>query len=162
MVPNDPAVLKIAEALLGESADRQQRAVSVQALVNSFPQHIKGKIELSADVVKVLPREHIVALRDGRRFRYDDLISSIPLPELIKAIGAEAPEEVRHAARLLDGPQGARKVLICSNWLKGFDIHLAGGAQSQDGGTEHALLAGKRAAGIVLARHAGAQKAGAE
>ncbi|MFL6673707.1 MAG: NAD(P)-binding protein [Massilia sp.] len=70
-----------------------------QALMNGFLPHIKGKIELGADVVQVLPREHIVALRDGRRFRYDDLISTMPLPELIKAIGDEAPEEVRAAAK---------------------------------------------------------------
>jgi UDP-galactopyranose mutase len=70
-----------------------------QALMNGFLPHIKGKIELGADVVKVLPREHIVALRDGRRIRYDDLISTMPLPELIKAIGDEAPEEVRAAAK---------------------------------------------------------------
>jgi protoporphyrinogen oxidase/glycosyltransferase involved in cell wall biosynthesis len=70
-----------------------------QALMNGFLPHIKGKLELNADVVKVLPREHIVALRDGRRFRYDDLISTMPLPELIKAIGDEAPEEVRAAAK---------------------------------------------------------------
>jgi protoporphyrinogen oxidase len=70
-----------------------------QALMNGFLPHIKGKIELNADVVQVLPREHIVALRDGRRFRYDDLISTMPLPELVKAIGDEAPEEVRAAAK---------------------------------------------------------------
>jgi protoporphyrinogen oxidase/glycosyltransferase involved in cell wall biosynthesis len=69
-----------------------------QALMNGFLPHIKGKIELGADVVQVLPRERIVALRDGRRFRYDDLISTMPLPELIRAIGDEAPEEVRNAA----------------------------------------------------------------
>jgi protoporphyrinogen oxidase len=70
-----------------------------QALMNGFLPHIKGKIELGAEVVQVLPREHIVALADGRRFRYDDLISTMPLPELIKAIGEEAPEEVRNAAK---------------------------------------------------------------
>jgi protoporphyrinogen oxidase len=70
-----------------------------QALMNGFLPHIKGKIELGAEVVQVLPREHIVALADGRRFRYDDLISTMPLPELIKAIGDEAPAEVRMAAR---------------------------------------------------------------
>jgi UDP-galactopyranose mutase len=70
-----------------------------QALMNGFLPHIKGKLEMGAEVVKVLPREHIVALRDGRRFRYDDLISTMPLPELIKAIGDEAPEEVRAAAK---------------------------------------------------------------
>jgi protoporphyrinogen oxidase len=70
-----------------------------QALMNGFLPHIKGKIELGAEVVQVLPREHIVALADGRRFRYDDLISTMPLPELIKAIGEEAPEAVRAAAK---------------------------------------------------------------
>ena len=70
-----------------------------QALMNGFLPHIKGKIELGAEVVQVLPREHIVALADGRRFRYDDLISTMPLPELVKAIGDEAPEAVRNAAK---------------------------------------------------------------
>jgi UDP-galactopyranose mutase len=70
-----------------------------QALVSGFLPHIKGKIELNADVVQVLPKEHAVALADGRRFHYDNLISTMPLPELVKLIGAEAPEEVRAAAR---------------------------------------------------------------
>ena len=70
-----------------------------QALMNGFLPHIKGKVELGAEVVQVLPREHIVALADGRRFRYDDLISTMPLPELVKAIGEEAPEAVRNAAK---------------------------------------------------------------
>ncbi len=87
-----------------------------QALMNGFLPHIKGKIELGAEVVQVLPREHIVALADGRRFRYDDLISTMPLPELIKAIGDEAPEEVRNAAR------GLRHVSIrCVNIGLGID-----------------------------------------
>ena len=70
-----------------------------QALVSGFLPHIRGKIELNADVVRVLPSEHAVALADGRRFQYDQLISTMPLPELVKLIGAEAPEEVRAAAR---------------------------------------------------------------
>jgi hypothetical protein len=96
---------------------------------------IKGKIELNADVAQVLPREHIVALRDGRRFRYDDLVSTMPLPELFKAIGEEAPRELR-TGQDLDA---------CRRWLKQFDIVLAeSGAQA------------------VLAKRARAQKAGAE
>jgi hypothetical protein len=86
--------------------------------------------------VKVLPREHIVALRDGRRFRYDDLVSTMPLPELFKAIGEEAPQELRNGQDL----EASRR------WLKQFDIALdESGAQ--------AVLAAKRAR---------AQKAGAE
>jgi protoporphyrinogen oxidase/glycosyltransferase involved in cell wall biosynthesis len=238
-----------------------------QALMNGFLPHIKGKIELGAEVVQVLPREHIVALADGRRFRYDDLISTMPLPELIKAIGEEAPEAVRQAAKglrhvsircvnigidrvvtdkhwiyypedtifhrifvqgnasprcnapggfgftceisysptkplPLDGDeliaraiadcrkvgmirdgdtilaanqvdlpcayvlydhQRARNVETCKTWLKGFDITLVGRySEWEYYNSDHALLAGKRGAEAVLAKHGRAQKVGAE
>jgi UDP-galactopyranose mutase len=70
-----------------------------QALMDGFLPHLRGKLELNADVVQLLPQEHLIALADGRRFRYDDLISTMPLPELIKLIGDAAPEEVQQAAR---------------------------------------------------------------
>jgi UDP-galactopyranose mutase len=69
-----------------------------QALMSGFLPHIKGTLELNADVVQLSPAERIVALADGRRFHYDSLISTMPLPELIKLIGDEAPNEVREAA----------------------------------------------------------------
>ncbi|MRV73753.1 NAD(P)-binding protein [Duganella sp. FT92W] len=81
-----------------------------QALMNGFLPHIKGRIELDADVAQVLPAEKTVALRDGRRFQYDQLISTMPLPELVKLIGAQAPAHVRAAA------QGLRHISIrCVN-----------------------------------------------
>ncbi len=70
-----------------------------QALMNGFLPHIKGRVELNAAVAQVLPREHLVVLADGSRYRYDHLISTMPLPELIKLIGDEAPAEVRRAAK---------------------------------------------------------------
>jgi protoporphyrinogen oxidase/glycosyltransferase involved in cell wall biosynthesis len=70
-----------------------------QALVSGFLPHIKGTVELNADVVQVSPGERIVALADGRRFHYDSLISTMPLPQLIKLIGDEAPAGVKEAAR---------------------------------------------------------------
>lgn len=39
-----------------------------QALMNGFLPHIRGKIELNADVAQLLPREHLIALADGRRW----------------------------------------------------------------------------------------------
>ena len=69
-----------------------------QALMHGFLPHLEGKIEHAAEVAQVIPSEHIVALADGRRFHYDNLISTMPLPELIKVIGVEAPEEIRKAA----------------------------------------------------------------
>lgn len=70
-----------------------------QALASGFVPHIKGKIELSADVVQVLPYEHVIVLADGRRFQYDNLVSTMPLPELVRLIGTEAPENIQAAAR---------------------------------------------------------------
>ncbi len=70
-----------------------------QALVSGFVPLIKGTIELNADVVHLSPKDRIVALADGRRFRYQSLISTMPLPELIKLIGDEAPDDVHEATR---------------------------------------------------------------
>ena len=70
-----------------------------QALMNGFLPLIRGKIELNAEVAQVLPEEHIVALADGRRFKYGKLVSTMPLPELVKVLGGAAPPEVREAAR---------------------------------------------------------------
>lgn len=72
-----------------------------QALVSGFVPHIKGTIELNADVAQISPRQRTITLRDGRRYQYDNLISTMPLPELVKIIGDEAPDEVRQAAKEL-------------------------------------------------------------
>ncbi|EGM77359.1 protoporphyrinogen oxidase [Rheinheimera sp. A13L] len=81
-----------------------------QALVSGFVPHIKGQIELNTDVVQLLPVEHLMVLADGRRFRYDNLISTMPLPELVRLMGNEAPKEVQDAA------QGLRHISVrCVN-----------------------------------------------
>ncbi|MES2538217.1 MAG: NAD(P)-binding protein [Pseudomonadota bacterium] len=72
-----------------------------QALMQGFVPHIKGTLELNADVVQLSPVQRIVALADGRRFHFDSLISTMPLPELIRLIGDEAPAPVREAAGAL-------------------------------------------------------------
>jgi protoporphyrinogen oxidase len=69
-----------------------------QALVSGFVPHIKGTIELNADIAAVSPKQHLLTLADGRRYEYESLISTMPLPELVNIIGDEAPEEVKRAA----------------------------------------------------------------
>lgn len=81
-----------------------------QALMSGFLPHIKGRIEMNKAASQLLPREHVLVLADGSRYRYDHLLSTMPLRELIKLIGSEAPEEVRAAA------QGLRHVSVrCVN-----------------------------------------------
>ena len=52
-------------------------------------------------MISIAPREHRLALRDGRQITYENLISTMPLPELVKLIGEPAPAEVRLAGRSL-------------------------------------------------------------
>jgi UDP-galactopyranose mutase len=70
-----------------------------QALMSGFLPHIKGKVEMNAAAAQLLPREHLLVMADGSRYRYENLVSTMPLPELVRLIGAEAPDEVRAAAR---------------------------------------------------------------
>jgi len=69
-----------------------------QALMSGFLPHIKGRIEMNAAAAQLLPREHLLVMADGSRYRYDHLVSTMPLPELVRLIGSEAPDEVRAAA----------------------------------------------------------------
>lgn len=69
-----------------------------QALMSGFLPHIKGRIEMNTQAAQLLPSEHLLVMKDGSRYRYDHLISTMPLPELVKLIGAQAPAEVRAAA----------------------------------------------------------------
>ncbi|QCR38548.1 FAD-dependent oxidoreductase [Nissabacter sp. SGAir0207] len=69
-----------------------------QALMEGFLPHIDGQLETGAKIIQVQPREHILTLADGRRYRYDHLISTLPLPELIRMMGDAAPAEIREAA----------------------------------------------------------------
>lgn len=70
-----------------------------QALMSGFLPHLKCKLETNTKLVKVQPREHIAVLSDGRRYRYEQLINTMPLPELINLMGDEAPEAVQEAAK---------------------------------------------------------------
>jgi protoporphyrinogen oxidase len=72
-----------------------------QAMMSGFIPHIKGAIELNADVLHISPNQHLITLGDGRCYRYENLISTMPLPELIRRIGDDAPIRVRNAAAAL-------------------------------------------------------------
>jgi UDP-galactopyranose mutase len=69
-----------------------------QALMDGFLPHLAGELRLGTRVAAVSPSRHTVTLDDGRALPYEFLISTMPLPSLVHAIGTEAPVEVRHAA----------------------------------------------------------------
>lgn len=69
-----------------------------QALMDGFLPHIEGDIMLNTRVEAVSPSRRAVTLNDGRELLYDYLVSTMPLPVLVKLIGNEAPEAVKQAA----------------------------------------------------------------
>src|SRR6476620_7922239 len=69
-----------------------------QALMNGFLPHLAGDLRLNTRVTRVSPTEHTVTLADGSVLTYEHLISTMPLPALIRAMGTEAPADVREAA----------------------------------------------------------------
>lgn len=69
--------------------------------MSGFLPHIKGDIQTNAEVKHISVHQRLVALADGRQYRYQNMISTLVLPEFIRLIGDEAPEEVRAAARAL-------------------------------------------------------------
>jgi len=72
-----------------------------QALMDGFLPMLEGELELNARVTEVIPSRRQLVLADGRRFTYDQLVSTAPLPELVRMFGNEAPAAVREAAKKL-------------------------------------------------------------
>jgi len=60
----------------------------------------RTNLQLGHEVVGVEPRSCELRFRNGARARYDRLISSLPLPELIPMIAATPPDVLQAAARL--------------------------------------------------------------
>jgi UDP-galactopyranose mutase len=69
-----------------------------QSLMDGFLPHLQGELRLDTRVVQVSPVAHTITLSDGSVLPYEQLISTMPLPALIKVMGTEAPADVRKAA----------------------------------------------------------------
>jgi len=72
-----------------------------QALMNGWLPHLKGELRTGTRVMRVSPRNHTVTLQNGQELQYQQLISTMPLPVLIRQIGEEAPAAIREAAATL-------------------------------------------------------------
>jgi protoporphyrinogen oxidase len=71
-----------------------------QALMDGFLPLLEGEVRLGVEVTRVdAARHELVA--NGKRYRYETLISTAPLPKLIAMIGDQVPERVRQAAEKL-------------------------------------------------------------
>ncbi len=68
-----------------------------QALMNGFLPQLKGRVMVGTSLVSIQAKERIAGLSDGSSVRYSHLISTMPLPALVRLLGNEAPPAI-HAA----------------------------------------------------------------
>ncbi len=69
-----------------------------QALMDGFLPHLKGEVRLNSCVTRVSPRKHTVVIDNAAEVPYQHLVSTMPLPVLVRLMGDEAPRYVREAA----------------------------------------------------------------
>jgi UDP-galactopyranose mutase len=69
--------------------------------MNGFLPLLKGQLRLDAEVTAISPAAHTATLADGTELHYEQLISTMPLPQLVATLGNEAPARVRAAAAAL-------------------------------------------------------------
>jgi UDP-galactopyranose mutase len=72
-----------------------------QALMDGFLPLLEGPVRTHADVVSISPSQHQITLKGNIKVPYQQLISTMPLPLLIRQMGNEAPPEVQKAASRL-------------------------------------------------------------
>ncbi len=72
-----------------------------QALMDAWLPHLQGELRLNSRVVAVSPRRHTVTLSNGAVLEYQHLLSTMPLPVLVRQLGEEAPADIREAAAAL-------------------------------------------------------------
>jgi len=81
-----------------------------QALMDGFLPLLRGSLALGCEATRISPSRREVTFVGGATTRYDVLVSTLPLPELIRLMGDEAPRAVQRAAA------GLRRVSVrCVN-----------------------------------------------
>lgn len=69
-----------------------------QALMDAFLPHLRGELRLGTRVTGISVRRRAVTLDDGTTLPFETLVSTMPLPVLVRMLGDEAPADVREAA----------------------------------------------------------------
>lgn len=69
-----------------------------QALMDGFLPLLEGDLLNGVSVVRIAPAAHLLELSNGQTIYYDQLVSTMPLPTLIRICGDAVPEIIRRAA----------------------------------------------------------------
>lgn len=111
-IPKPPAedIVKSAEGAPSEGYVHQlyfhyPRSGGIQSLFDAFRHRLSSKTTIDTGrTIQRIERNGTawaVSLADGTRRTYDRLVSTIPIPDLIEALGPMVPEDVRAAAGAL-------------------------------------------------------------
>ncbi|WP_370461881.1 NAD(P)-binding protein [Pantoea sp. Nvir] len=73
-----------------------------QALMNGFLPYLKCALDTQSEIVEIQLKNRDVITKDGRHYRYEQMISTLPLPELVQLMGNCVPEAIQKAALLLN------------------------------------------------------------
>ncbi|MFH1613418.1 MAG: FAD-dependent oxidoreductase [bacterium] len=71
----------------------------IEKLVQAFNSHIK-KVNLKEEIYRISLKDHLLYFKSGIKIKYDKLVSTIPLPELITMID-EIPLEIKKVCKNL-------------------------------------------------------------
>lgn len=69
-----------------------------QAMMNGFLPHLQCALECDSEIIAIHPQLRRVQLKNGQHIQYDQLISTLPLPELVRMMGSRAPQDIQEAA----------------------------------------------------------------
>jgi UDP-galactopyranose mutase len=95
----------------------------IAALADALLTYIVGeRLWLGTEAVAVDGGQRLVLLADGRRVRYDRLISTIPLPNLVQLLGGAVPAAVRRQGSSLN----SNAVHTVNLGLEGTDLATVG------------------------------------
>ncbi len=72
-----------------------------QALMQGFLPHLDGEVRMGTRLTALHPATKVAHFDDGSLIAYDRLISTIPLPDLVRIIGDDAPSAIHRAAEAL-------------------------------------------------------------
>jgi UDP-galactopyranose mutase len=72
-----------------------------QALMDGFLPHLKCDLLLQRRVEQIDLTRKVLTLSDGSRYRYQYLISTMPLPELIRIMGDQVPSRIAECSKRL-------------------------------------------------------------
>ena len=72
-----------------------------QALLDGFLPYVRHRLRLNSAVLRISPAQRSLTLATGEQMHYQQLISTMPLPVLVRMMGDEVPPEVRRAATAL-------------------------------------------------------------